>query len=410
MENKEKELLDAIKEQVATAKEGMATNEEVVSIKEQLTSLEEKLGNNEELDSLKSQVEEIGLSLKGLKEEGSKKVHTSLKSYLVELLENHKEDVEAVKKGTKQMFFKAPATMTIPTNITGADASRLPVPEYIPGAVAIAERMPFYLEFADVSSTGSATIVWVDQANEEGDADWTAEGELKPLYDTEYVPQVSNAKKIAVVSKVSEEMLDDIDFMASEIDRLLRKKHDLKLEDGLINGDSGVDPNSVDGVVKNAPSYIAANPLSATIVEPNNFDVLVAAYTQIVNSSDGMYMPNAVFVNPYDASAMDLAKTSEGAYVLPPFTDASGRVVAGMRVVPKVQIPSGYFLMGDFSKSHVRQYKDFEITIGWENDDFRKNLRTIIGESRCHHYVSTNEYTAFVYDQFSVVRTDLLKV
>lgn len=411
MEKEKEELLNAIKSQVAEAKEGLATAEEVVELKSQLVAFEEKFNaepDTTEIDGLKSQIEELGLELKAQKENASVKTYGSFKEEVRAKLEENLEGLKAVAKGEKQLTFKAVGTMTM-ASITGAEADRLPEPMYVPGVTAIPTKMPFYMEFADVQGINSATLVWVDEANEEGDAGWTAEGGVKPLQDNEYVPAVSNAKKVAGVIKVSEEMLEDLDFMASEIDRKLRQKHDLKLEDGLLNGDSGSDPNEVDGVILNAPAYITSTSLSATIIEPNNFDAIVAAICQVVNSSDGAYYPSTVFVNPDDACAMDLAKSTDGVYVLPPFTDATGRNISGVRVVAKTKIPTGYFLIGDFSKSHVRIYKDFEITVGWENDDFRKNLRTIIGESRVHHYVSTNEYSAFVYDQFSVVIADLLK-
>jgi hypothetical protein len=47
--------------------------------------------------------------------------------------------------------------------------------------------------------------------------------------------------------------------------------------------------------------------------------------------------------------------------------------------------------------------------MGWVNDDFQKNLITFIGESRLHSYVPVNELPAFLYDQFSVIKSAIEK-
>ena len=42
--------------------------------------------------------------------------------------------------------------------------------------------------------------------------------------------------------------------------------------------------------------------------------------------------------------------------------------------------------------------------MGWENDDFTKNLRTFVGECRYHYYIKANDKTAFLY---GTITTDL---
>jgi len=39
--------------------------------------------------------------------------------------------------------------------------------------------------------------------------------------------------------------------------------------------------------------------------------------------------------------------------------------------------------------------------MGWDSDDFTKNKRTIIGESRLIQYVSSNEKTSFIKGTFA---------
>jgi hypothetical protein len=57
------------------------------------------------------------------------------------------------------------------------------------------------------------------------------------------------------------------------------------------------------------------------------------------------------------------------------------------------------------SRFKVRNYQPFSIAYGWVNDDFEKNLVTVIGERRLHAFVAANDIGAFVYDTFANIKT-----
>ena len=192
--------------------------------------------------------------------------------------------------------------------------------------------------------------------------------------------------------------------MQAEINRKLRQRHDLALQDGILNGD-GTGAN-LTGITEVASVFVAGG-LAASVDNAQNYDVIVAAYNQILVTSDSIYIPNAVFVHPTDPTLMTLTKDTDGNYILPPFTSESGDVINNVRVVQNTKIPVGFFLMGDFTKAHVRTYKDYTVRVGYTGDDFEKNLVTILGESRVHLWISGNEEIAFVYDEFSVAKTAL---
>jgi len=374
---------------------------------EYINELKEQL---KDYDTVKEELNKLALAVKSLSEKPADKSNVDFKGALKVELEKHAESLAkmATKEGKNMsIVVKVPATMTT-ANVSGAAANPALSNQHLPGFMLIPERNPFILEFIDYSSTTSSEITWAEERNPEGDAQFTAEGELKPLLDFEIETVKSSAKKVAATIKVSTEMLKDVDFLAAEIDRRLRKKHDLRMEDGILNGD-GTGANLL-GITPIAAAYIGANPISETIADANNFDAIRAVIAQIVNSSDGMYYPTEVFINQYDGAAMDLSKAADGHYTMPPFVVATptGQVtIKGVRVIEKTKIPQGYFLVGDMSKSHAREYEGFEVVMGYENDDFTKNLVTLLGESRMHHFIGVNEYSAFVYDQFATVIADL---
>lgn len=366
------------------------------------------LVSEESLNSLKSDLEEMASSVKALKENASqpKKENMTLKQAIEANLQKHKEQLTNLKEAKSsssagavvKFAIKAADTMTIGSNISG-EANVLPAQELIPGAITTTIGIPFIEEFLDMSGTTSSLITWVEEKNDDGDAAFTGEGLTKALIDFDLQTYASQAKKVTDRIKVSTEMLDDIPFMASQIENKLRRRHDLKREDGIINGVASA--TTFDGISTLASAFIPGG-FALNVVEANRNDVIIAAITQIVTASLDEYIPNIVFVNPQDFGLMKVEKASDGHYVLPPFTSVDGTIVEGVRVVPKSKIPVDFFLIGDMSKAHVRELEAFNIEIGWENDDFSKNLRTIIGESRLHFFIAEEERKAFVYDQFSI--------
>lgn len=413
MDAKEKELI--INDLAAKVKE--SSSEEINGLKTQLKELDtealkalqsKKFAENETVESLKKTVKELSEDLKFVKDNANQDVqHKSFEQQVYEQLNAQKDALGAVKGDKNKMVtisVKVPATQTT-GNVTLPSATPSSYTyQQLNAVIPATERVPFVQDFTDNAPTNQVAIAWADEVSSEGDAEFIGEGIVKPLIDIDYEIRYSEAKKVAGKIKVSEEALTDISFMNAEITRKLKQRHDLAKQDGILNG-NGVGAN-LKGIVEYAAGF-AAGGLALAVDEAQNYDVIVAAYNQILVTSDSNYIPNAVFVHPTDATLMKLTKDLDGNYIMPPFTNQNGDVVNGVRVVQNTKIPLGYFLMGDFSKSHVRNYVDFSIRIGYTGDDFEKNLVTILGESRVHHYISENEAKAFVYDQFSVAKTAL---
>lgn len=302
-----------------------------------------------------------------------------------------------VQAGIELKFYsKAAATMTVANNTNGS--AFVPTIEMVPGLVPIARNQPFIEQYANTSSTSSSRIVWVEKTNPQGQAGMTAEGALKPLISFEIKTNESIARKVTDKIKVSTEMLDDIDFIAGEIENELKYQVDIKVDNQLLSGDgTGVN-------LKGITTYVGGYVLTTvkTTGTPNDADAIRAAVTQPISLN---FRTNYAFINPIDAANMDLTKNSQGSYIIPPFQSASGLVIAGVPIVETNQMPIGSLLVGDMTKFVVRNYKSFAIQYGWVNDDFELNLVTIIGERRLHCYIADNNVGAFVYDTFANIKT-----
>lgn len=65
---------------------------------------------------------------------------------------------------------------------------------------------------------------------------------------------------------------------------------------------------------------------------------------------------------------------------------------------------AGDFLVMDSTFANLRVREDVTITMGYENDDFTKNLITILAEKRLAHYVKSNHGKAFVKGTFTTAK------
>ena len=139
-----------------------------------------------------------------------------------------------------------------------------------------------------------------------------------------------------------------------------------------------------------------------TVVDADIIDAIVAATVQSELSG---FMPSTIVMHPVDVAAFQMIKSSN----IPRVQTIAGRlVVNGLRIVKTTQITKGTFVLGDLKKYRVRRYKN-KLVMGWDADDFSKNKRTIIAESRYLKYISTNEKTSLIKGTFATIIAALLK-
>jgi hypothetical protein len=59
-------------------------------------------------------------------------------------------------------------------------------------------------------------------------------------------------------------------------------------------------------------------------------------------------------------------------------------------------------LIGDFTKMNIKFREDMNMSVGYENDDFTRNMVTILCEARLVAYVKGNDVNAFVQSDIAV--------
>jgi hypothetical protein len=104
-------------------------------------------------------------------------------------------------------------------------------------------------------------------------------------------------------------------------------------------------------------------------------------------------------LNPIDVARLQLSKTSTGEYTYPIFyidPVTSQPKIANLTIVSTTWMTAGNFLVGDMSRDYLKIRENMNITFGYENDDFTRNMISIICETRGVNYIKANDLGAFV--------------
>ena len=177
---------------------------------------------------------------------------------------------------------------------------------------------------------------------------------------------------------VTEQQLADIPQLQNTIDVEMRWGLQMVEEQQLTWGD-GLGQNLLG--IFNTPGVVA----SRTVAQDTILDMARRAITDVALAS---LQPNAVLMHPIDWETAQLTKATDGAYIWAVVTNDNGSRLWGTRVIETMamQAPGGVerrMLVGDFLRGATLWDRQQASTqIGWKNDDFIRNLRTLRTEER----------------------------
>lgn len=257
---------------------------------------------------------------------------------------------------------------------------------------------PTFWDYIPKGRTGLETLPWVNKKvpAASGEAAFIGPGVAKPGVSFTFEVEKSNAKKVAVSMKMATELLDDIDGMTTYVQIELAHQLKAKVNTTLM---TGVESSTVPAGVQTFSLGFTTSGLST--VNPNNWDCARAVIAQM--RAAFINGPIVIFMNPIDVANMDMEKAiSQGTYL-----GINARPIPGGTIVEDNNIPVGYMQAIALDALKTLIYKDFVVTFGWENDDFTKNLVTVVAEMRLHSYHSDNDAAAFVYDDFADIKSQI---
>jgi HK97 family phage major capsid protein len=380
--------------------EKMAT----VPTKDEVAQLKSELDNFKSIEVKNSEMEKAIAKMEGRIEAMSEKAvdapktqgAKTLKEALVKTYsDNVKAITDSIEKGNR-------ITLDVKTDTTidGDYSGNVALSVLEPGVNRIARPIRRIREISNVGTTTSKFVTYIQQTQNvtpgaEGTL-WVNEAGAKFNGEVKYEEVSEEVKKIAAYIKVSKEMLADLSFVRSEINTELMEAIEQNIDFSLVNGNGGVDLN---GLLSVAPAF-SAGTFAGTIPGANISDLIRVAKAQIQAAN---FQPTHVVLNPEDVAKIELTKTSSGEYTYPAFWDAN-MMLAGLTIVSSNNITAGTLVVGDFTKFNIKFREDMNMSVGYENDDFTRNMVTILCEARLVAYIKGNDVNAFVQ---SDIATDI---
>lgn len=332
----------------------------------------------------------------------------SFKDAIGEEIEKRKSELSSYRKNRNiiTMDLKAVGNMGTGSFTTSGTQNWLD-PAQLSGVARASYEISHVRNLPGISTqavSGTSDIYVVRDNGGEGGPTAVSPAAAKPQTDRDYVKLIVPITKIAHYFKIPEETLEDVSWLQSEISTIGIEELMAKEDDLFLNQVGGA--GLFAGLTKstNSTAYSSPASLALLVPTPNNYDVLVAAWTQIRNLKN---TANAVLCNPSDYAAMVLAKASTGEYV---FGAPNVQIpnVFGVPVIPHTAIVSDKFLMGDFSKVRIAQRAGMSVRFYDQNeDDPIKNMVTVVIEERVA--VVADRADRLIYGDFSDARTALTK-
>lgn len=293
--------------------------------------------------------------------------------------------------GRADVRIKATLT-TSPTDAAGSIGAAIPTTR-LPGILEIPQRK---LTIRDLISPGRMdgnTLEYIVETGFNNNAAPVAEGAAKPSSDIQLDLTTTTAKVIAHWMKASKQALSDFSQLQSLIDQRLIYGLRFREEAQILNGD-GTGQN-LHGIIPQATAY--APPAGADAAE-TTLDVLRIAMLQAVLAE---YPATGHVLHPIDWSNIERLKDTAGWYLIANPQGSIQPTLWGLPVVETQAIATGKFLTGAFKLgAQLFDRWDARIEVGYENDDFTKNLVTILAEERLALAVYRPE--AFVYGDIAV--------
>ena len=379
----------------ASVEEVKSLNAKIEGLTTQLEEAKSAGATLEYVEKMQLQLDKLDMKLqkKTIQNGTAASLDSELKSMFSE--KSFSDQIELLKKSSGNnvnLDVKAATSITL-----GSYAGTALTTEIDRSIVGPQTNMPFFRDIVNVAPIRGNKVTWINKSAVSNGAGMTAEGAAKTQISWTYSEESADVKKITAYVKVSKEALDDLDFLRSEINTDLRQEIELKLDEQIAEG-SGVGQN-IKGILTYAPTFaVAGTSLAAAVDGANRLDVLRSAVALIRKAK---FRANYIAINPVDAALMDMEKGDDNHYILPPFVTADGTRVAGTTVIESFSIDEGSFLVGDFTKSNLRIREEININLGYENDDFTKNMVTILAEMRAVHYIKLHHVPAFVKGTFT---------
>lgn len=283
-----------------------------------------------------------------------------------------RDAIAAANEPRGRVSMEIKAALTSGTGGDNGAAGDLVIPTR-DGMVGMPRQRLAIRDLLTVIPVASGSVEYVKQTVRELNADVVEETTKKPESHIGFELLTTPTRTIAHYMKASRQIMEDVKQLQAEIDTELRYGLALVEEEEILYGDGT--GQHLEGLTLQATTYSPAfTPTDMTPIDEIGLAILQAAGTNI--------LPDGIVVHPTDWWRMRLTKDAQGRYIL---GDPGVQVTPGLFGLPIVPTPAmteGNFLVGAFKAQRLYDRWTARVEVGFDMDDFTRNMVTILGEER----------------------------
>lgn len=199
------------------------------------------------------------------------------------------------------------------------------------------------------------------------------EGAAKPESSVTYGLQTRQVLTIAHFLKASKQVLSDAGSLQAYLNGRLRYFLELEVERQLLLGD---------GVTELTDLLTTGNHVDLTGAQSDD-TVIDLVHRGITQLADNDYMPSAIVMSAPGWQEVALLKDGEERYLHGMPASGGPRTLWGLPVFLTSSMPNNQFLVADFPMAvEIKSREDATVELGYVNDDFTRNLVTMLAELR----------------------------
>jgi HK97 family phage major capsid protein len=269
-------------------------------------------------------------------------------------------------------------------NSGSGSAGAMVFPDIQPGVVSILQREINVLDLIPRLGTDSNVVEWVRETAFTNAAAPTPEATVstgttgtKPESALTYQAMTTNVHTMAHWIPVTNNALNDAPQIRGIINSRLLLGLTLTLETQIVSGD---------GTGENFTGILNAGIGNQPLGTDSTLDAVFKARTMV--RVVGHARPNAIVMHPYNwqtarLSRENVASATLGGYMMGPPSMTGANTAWGLPVVESEAIPQGTALVGDFAMGcTLFDREQSNIRVGLVNDNFIRNMQTILAELR----------------------------
>ena len=259
-------------------------------------------------------------------------------------------------------------------------------PDLIPELVRAPgyEHLPLRMrDVLNISQTTSNAVKYIRLVKYTRSALAVAPGTPKPFSAMQMDTKTTAVRTIAVWLPVDDQQLEDIPALAALINGELLYDIDRHLEELVVWGNG--EGEEFEGILHDPDVAACRTKAGDTLV-----DVARRGITDVRLAG---YEPNVILVNPMDWETIMLVKGTTQMYVWVVVTEGGVQRLWGVPVVETIatqdfgagegETPKRKMIVGDFARgATLWDRKQAAVSVGWINDQFVRNQRTILAEMR----------------------------